>query len=102
MNCLQKRKLYRGCRYIRRHAKNFIIKTLCVVNSFSLLFWMCLIDSIISWQLILYSFTLWLMRMGGYMEQNSIFSGWRKKVNRNELDLYSVKRKRWQVVRSCN
>lgn len=33
-----------------RHAKNFIIKTLCVINAFSLLFWMCLIDSIISWQ----------------------------------------------------
>ena len=50
MNYLQKRKLRRVCRYARKHAKNFIIKTLCVVNAFSLLFWMCLIDSIISWQ----------------------------------------------------
>ena len=50
MNYLHKRKFCRVCRYARRHAKNFIIKTLCVVNAFSLLFWMCLIDSIISWQ----------------------------------------------------
>ena len=49
MNYLQKRKLRRVSRYARKHAKNFI-KTLCVVNAFSLLFWMCLIDSIISWQ----------------------------------------------------
>lgn len=50
MNYLQKRKLRRVCRYARKHAKNFIIKTLCVVNASSLLFWMCLIDAIISWQ----------------------------------------------------
>ena len=50
MNYLHKRKFCRVCRYARRHAKNFIIKTLCVVNAFSLLFWVCLIDSIISWQ----------------------------------------------------
>lgn len=50
MNYLQKRKLRLGCRYARKHAKNFIIKTLCVVNAFSLLFWMCMIDAIISWQ----------------------------------------------------
>lgn len=50
MNYLQKRKLRWVYRYARKHAKNFIIKTLCVVNAFSLLFWMCLIDSIISWQ----------------------------------------------------
>ena len=50
MNYLQKRKLCRVCRYARKHAKNFIIKTLCVVNAFSLLFWVCLIDSIISWR----------------------------------------------------
>lgn len=50
MNYLHKRKFCRVCRYARRHAKNFILKTLCVVNAFSLLFWVCLIDSIISWQ----------------------------------------------------
>jgi len=50
MNCLHKRKMCRVCRYVRRHAKNFIIKGLCVVNVFSLMFWVCLLDSIISWQ----------------------------------------------------
>lgn len=50
MNYLQKRKLRRVCRYVRKHAKNFIIKTLCAVNAFSLVFWMCLIDAVISWQ----------------------------------------------------
>ena len=38
------------CRYVRRHARNFIIKSLCMVNAVSLVFWLCLIDSIISWQ----------------------------------------------------
>lgn len=38
------------CRYVSRHARNFIIKSLCMVNAVSLVFWLCLIDSIISWQ----------------------------------------------------
>lgn len=38
------------CKYIRRHFKNFIIKALCVINAFSLAFWLCAIDAIISWQ----------------------------------------------------
>lgn len=33
-----------------RKLKNFIIKTLVITNLFSLIFWMCLVDSIISWQ----------------------------------------------------
>ena len=33
-----------------RKLKNFIIKTLVIINLFSLIFWMCLVDSIISWQ----------------------------------------------------
>lgn len=50
MNCSYDCKMCRGCRYIRRHAKNFIIKSLCVINAFSLLFWACFLDSIIFWQ----------------------------------------------------
>lgn len=37
-------------RIARRKLKNFIIKTLVIINLFSLIFWACLIDSIISWQ----------------------------------------------------
>ena len=37
-------------RVARRKLKNFIIKTLVITNLFSLIFWMCLVDSIISWQ----------------------------------------------------
>ncbi len=37
-------------RVARRKLKNFIIKTLVIINLFSLIFWMCLVDSIISWQ----------------------------------------------------
>lgn len=37
-------------RIARRRLKNFIIKTLVIINLFSLIFWACLIDSIISWQ----------------------------------------------------
>ena len=40
----------RVCKYIRKHFKNFIIKTLCVLNAFSLFYWMYWIDAIISWQ----------------------------------------------------
>lgn len=50
MNCSRNRRMCRTCRYIRRHAKNFIIKTLCIINAFSLIFWVCAIDAIISWQ----------------------------------------------------
>lgn len=38
------------CHYIRRHLKNFIIKTLCVVNICSLITLGSAIDAIISWQ----------------------------------------------------
>lgn len=37
-------------RIARRKLKNFIIKALVIINLFSLMFWMCLVDSIISWQ----------------------------------------------------
>lgn len=50
MNYLQKRKFCRICRYARRHAKNFILKILCVINIFSLVFWVCCINLIISWE----------------------------------------------------
>lgn len=50
MICSHKCKLCRVCRYVRKHTKNFIIKTLFALNAFSLVFWMCLIDAIISWQ----------------------------------------------------
>lgn len=50
MNCSYNCRMCRVCRYIRRHIKNFIIKALLVTNFTSLLFWMCCIDAIISWQ----------------------------------------------------
>lgn len=37
-------------RITRRKLKNFIIETLVITNLFSLILWMCLVDSIISWQ----------------------------------------------------
>lgn len=37
-------------RIVRRKLKNFIIKIRVIINLFSLIFWMCLVDSIISWQ----------------------------------------------------
>lgn len=37
-------------RIVPRKLKNFIIKILVIINLFSLIFWMCLVDSIISWQ----------------------------------------------------
>lgn len=50
MNCSHDCKMCRVCKYIRKHFKNFIIKTLCVLNAFSLVYWICWIDAIISWQ----------------------------------------------------
>lgn len=65
MNCSHRCKMCLGCRYVRRHAKNFIIKGLCVINGFSLIFWACLLDSIISWQpyviMLVNVLFLWLM-----------------------------------------
>lgn len=37
-------------RVAHRKFKNFIIKTLIMINLFSLLFWVCFISGIISWQ----------------------------------------------------
>lgn len=52
-------------RVARRKLKNFIIKTLVIINLFSLIFWMCLVDSIISWQpfviMLVNSSFLWLV-----------------------------------------
>lgn len=35
---------------VLRWLKNFIIKALVIINLFSLLYWMCLLDYIISWK----------------------------------------------------
>lgn len=39
MNCLKKKKIH-----------NFILKAFYMLNGFSLLYWMCWIDAICSWQ----------------------------------------------------
>lgn len=59
-------------RVARRKLKNFIIKTLVIINLFSLIFWMCLVDSIISWQpfviMIVNILFLWLVAyVNGYI-----------------------------------
>lgn len=38
------------CRYTRKHFKNYAIKTLCIINALSLLYWLIVLDSIASWQ----------------------------------------------------
>ena len=40
----------RSKRRFRRKAKNFILKTVTFLNFMSLLFWICAMDAIISWQ----------------------------------------------------
>ena len=54
MNCSKKKLI--------RKIHKFIIKAITVANGFSLLFWMCAIDSIISWQpyVIMMSNVAWL------------------------------------------
>lgn len=49
MSCSRNCKMCRCCRYVRKHIKNFIIRTLCLLNACSLLFLMCLVDSTLSW-----------------------------------------------------
>lgn len=64
-------------RIVRRKLKNFIIKILVIINLFSLIFWMCLVDSIISWQsfviMIVNISFLWLVAYangyGGLLEE---------------------------------
>lgn len=50
MSCLNNRKVCQICRYTRRHFKNFAIKTLCIINTLSLLYWLTVLDGIVSWQ----------------------------------------------------
>lgn len=50
MNCSHNCKMCLVCRYIRKHFKNFVIKTLVFVNMISFMYWCLLIDYIISWQ----------------------------------------------------
>lgn len=52
MNCSRDStgKKCQRCRYIRKHFKNFMIKSLIFINAFSLLFWLSIVDYIISWQ----------------------------------------------------
>lgn len=52
MNCSRDStdKLCRRCKYVRKHFKNFVIKTLLAANIISLLLWLSFIDYIISWQ----------------------------------------------------
>lgn len=51
MSCSEKTcKICKACRYSRKHFKNFVIKTLVVINTISLFYWIGLIDFIISWQ----------------------------------------------------
>lgn len=40
----------RSKRRFRRKAKNFILKTITFLNFFSLIYWICWIDTITSWQ----------------------------------------------------
>lgn len=50
MNCSHNCKMCRVCRYVRKHFKNFIIKSIFCLNLFSFMYWCLLIDYIISWQ----------------------------------------------------
>lgn len=50
MNCSHNCKMCRVCRYVRKHFKNFIIKSILCLNLFSFFYWVLLIDYIISWQ----------------------------------------------------
>lgn len=50
MNYLHNFRQCRKYRYFPRHLKDFIIKILCLINGFSLMFWMCAIDGITSWK----------------------------------------------------
>lgn len=43
-------KMCQVCRYTRKHFKNFVIKTLCIINALSLLYWLIVLDGIASWQ----------------------------------------------------
>lgn len=85
MNCSHNCKMCRICRYMCRHAKNFIIKTLCVINAFSLVFWICLTDSVISWQpyliILVNSLFLWLVAyVNGWVCDTKPYYDYRKKV----------------------
>lgn len=50
MNCSHNCMMCRVWKYIKKHFKNFVIKTLVFVNMISFMYWCLLIDYIISWQ----------------------------------------------------
>ncbi len=50
MNCLHNCAMCRMCRYVRKHFKNFVIKSVLGLNLISFVYWVLLVDYIISWQ----------------------------------------------------
>lgn len=50
MNCSHNCMMCRVWKYIKKHFKNFVIKTIIFFNMLSLMYWIVYIDYIISWQ----------------------------------------------------
>ena len=63
----------RSKRRFRRKVKNFVLKTITFLNFMSLIYWVCLIDAVISWQpyAIMVANLTWLVLFGyanGYFD----------------------------------
>lgn len=71
MNCSHNCKMCRVYTYIRKHFKNFIIKTVFCLNLFSLMYWCLMIDCITSWQpFAIMAFNVLVLSLIGYANKD--------------------------------
>lgn len=71
MNCSHNCMMCRVWKYIKKHFKNFVIKTIIFFNMLSLMYWIVYIDYIISWQpYAIMAFNLLVLSLIGYATVN--------------------------------
>jgi hypothetical protein len=72
MNCSHNCMMCRVWKYIKKHFKNFVIKTISFFNMLSLMYWIVYIDYIISWQpYAIMAFNLLVLSLIGYANKDN-------------------------------
>ena len=72
MNCSHNCMMCRVWKYIKKHFKNFVIKTIIFFNMLSLMYWIVYIDYIISWQpYAIMAFNLLVLSLIGYANKDN-------------------------------
>lgn len=73
MNCSHNCVMCRVWKYIKKHFKNFVIKTVVFFNLFSFMYWVLWLDYIISWQpYAIMAFNLLVLFLIGYANKDNL------------------------------